>query len=507
MTNLESYYLTEEHELFRKSLREFLDKEVVPFVDQWEEDKRLPKELFKKFGDMGYFGMTQEEKYGGSNLDFWYDVIFIEEVSKSNSGGFSASISAHPYLSLSHLKHEASDFLKEKYLPKAIAGELVGALAITEPHAGSDVAGIKTTAVRQGDKYIINGSKCFITNGVFCDYMIVACKTAQTGSSGISMILVEGNAKGLSRNNLKKLGWKASDTAEIAFDNVEVPIENLLGEENKGFYYIMQRFELERLTLALGALASSEWAMEYTLQYMNERKAFGRTINKFQVLRHKMAQLSAEIESVKTFTYHVCKMHADKNYCVKEASMSKYLATELSDKVAYQCLQMFGGYGYMEEYKMARFFRDSRLGTIGGGSSEIMLEIISKMVIDDVSYGRQSTVDSPQQKNISIEELFATLPSRLKKEKANGIELNVLFEFENELNYLVEIKNQEVSFKNINDTKLTTHDLRLTTTTETYIAVETGKLNPQEAFMSGKIQVSDLGKMMQFGSLFKKLNN
>jgi acyl-CoA dehydrogenase len=195
MTNLESYYLTEEHELFRKSLREFLDKEVVPFVDQWEEDKRLPKELFKKFGDMGYFGMTQEEKYGGSNLDFWYDVIFIEEVSKSNSGGFGASISAHPYLSLSHLKHEASDFLKEKYLPKAIAGELVGALAITEPHAGSDVAGIKTTAVRQGDKYIINGSKCFITNGVFCDYMIVACKTAQTGSSGISMILVEGECQ------------------------------------------------------------------------------------------------------------------------------------------------------------------------------------------------------------------------------------------------------------------------------------------------------------------------
>lgn len=505
MNSLESYYLNEEHQLFRKSLREFLDKEVVPFVDQWEEDQRLPKELFKKFGDMGYFGMTQEEKYGGSNLDFWYDVIFIEEISKSNSGGFGASISAHPYLSLSHLKHEASDYLKEKYLPKAIAGELVGALAITEPHAGSDVAGIKTTAVRQGDKYIINGSKCFITNGVFCDYMIVACKTAQTGSSGISMILVDGNSKGLSRNNLKKLGWKASDTAEIAFDNVEVPVENLLGEENKGFYYIMQRFELERLTLGLGAIASSEWAIAYTLQYMNERKAFGRTINKFQVLRHRIAQLSAELESVKTFTYHVCKMHADKNYCVKEASMVKYLATELSDKVAYQCLQMFGGYGYMEEYKMARFFRDSRLGTIGGGSSEIMLEIISKMVIDDVSYGHQESRTKNQ--DISIEELFTSLPSRLKAEKANGVELNVLFEFENNLNYLIEIKNQDVTFRKVEDIFRTTHDLKLTTTTETYISVETGKLNPQEAFMSGKIQVSDLGKMMQFGSLFKKLNN
>jgi len=501
MTNLESYYLTEEHELFRKSLREFLDKEVVPFVDQWEEDARLPKELFKKFGDMGYFGMTQEEKYGGSNLDFWYDVIFIEEVSKSNSGGFGASISAHPYLSLSHLKHEASDYLKEKYLPKAIAGELVGALAITEPHAGSDVAGIKTTAVRQGDKYIINGSKCFITNGVFCDYMIVACKTASTGSSGISMILVEGNSNGLSRNNLKKLGWKASDTAEIAFDNVEVPLENLLGEENKGFYYIMQRFELERLTLALGALASSEWALEYTLQYMNERKAFGKTINKFQVLRHKMAQLSAEIESVKTFTYHVCKMHADKNYCVKEASMSKYLATELSDKVAYQCLQMFGGYGYMEEYKMARFFRDSRLGTIGGGSSEIMLEIISKMVIDDIDYQNRDVRN--ETKEITIEELFSSLSSRIKK--ANGIEMNVLFEFENDLNYSVIIANGNISINK--EKNLTTYDLILTTQTQTYIAVETGKLNPQEAFMSGKIQVSNLGKMMQFGTLFRKFNN
>jgi alkylation response protein AidB-like acyl-CoA dehydrogenase/putative sterol carrier protein len=500
MSNLESYYLTEEHQLFRKTLRDFLDKEVVPFVDQWEIDQRIPKELFLKFGEMGFFGLTQEEKYGGSNLDFWYDVIFIEEISKSNSGGFGASISAHPYLSMSHLKHEASDALKEKYLPKAITGEWHGALAITEPHAGSDVAGIKTTAVRDGDEYVINGSKCFITNGVSADYIVVACKTASTGSSGISMILVDGNAVGLSKNNLNKLGWKASDTAELAFDNVRVPISNLLGEENKGFYYIMQRFELERLTLALGAISSSEWAIDYTLQYMNERKAFGRTINKFQVLRHRIAQLSAELESVKTFTYHVCKMHADKNYCVKEASMAKLLATELSDKVAYQCLQMFGGYGYMEEYKIARFFRDSRLGTIGGGSSEIMCEIIAKMVIDDVSYA----VNSQQSMVISIDDLFSSLPSRLKTEKAKEVELNVLFEFENDLYYLIEIKNQAVKTKTI-DQRPATIDLTITTSTQIYIDVETGKLNPQEAFMSGKIQVSDLGKMMQFGSLFRKL--
>jgi acyl-CoA dehydrogenase len=285
----------------------------------------------------------------------------------------------------------------------------------------------------------------------------------------------------------------------------KVPITNLLGEEGKGFYYIMQRFELERLTLALGALASSEWALQYALQYMNERKAFGKTINKFQVLRHRIAQMAAEIENVKTFTYHVCKMYNDKNYCVKEASMSKLLATELSDKVAYQCLQMFGGYGYMEEYKIARFFRDSRLGTIGGGSSEIMLEIISKMVIDDVSYGRQTTVDSPKQKELNIEDIISSLPNRFKKEKANGIEMTILFEFENDLYYQIEIKNQNIVLSTV-DSRQSTVDLTITTTTETYIAVETGKLNPQEAFMSGKIQVSDLGKMMQFGSLFKKYN-
>jgi len=501
MTQLESYYLTEEHLLFRKTLRDFLDKEVVPNVDQWETESQIPKEIFLKFGEMGFFGLTQEEKYGGSNLDFWYDVIFIEEVSKSNSGGFGASISAHPYLSMSHLKHEASDYLKEKYLPKAITGEYVGALAITEPHAGSDVASIKTTAIKKGDKYIINGSKCFITNGVFCDYMIVACKTKDTGASGISMILIDGNSKGLTRTNLKKLGWKASDTAEITFDNVEVPIENLLGEENKGFYYIMQRFELERLTLALGAIASTEDAMKYTLQYMSERKAFGRSINKFQVLRHRIAQLSAELESIKNYTYLVCQMHSDKKYCVKEASMSKYLATELSDKAAYQCLQMFGGYGYMEDYKIARYFRDSRLGTIGGGTSEIMLEIIAKMVIEDIDYQNKDVRN--ETKEITIEELFSSLSSRIKK--ANGIEMNVLFEFENDLNYSVIIANGNISINK--EKNLTTYDLILTTQTQTYIAVETGKLNPQEAFMSGKIQVSNLGKMMQFGTLFRKFNN
>ncbi len=499
MTALEQYYLTEEHNLFRKTLRDFLDREVLPHIDQWEEDGCVPREIYKKFGDMGFFGLTQEEEYGGSNLDFWYDVIFIEEVAKCWSGGFSASVSAHPYLALSHIKYEASKALKDKYLVKAIAGEIVGCLGITEPHAGSDVAGIKTTATKQGDKYIINGSKCFITNGYLADFMIIACKTGE-GASGISMILVEGNEKGVTRSNLNKLGWRASDTAEIAFNNVEVPIGNLLGEENKGFYYIMQRFELERLTMSLGAIASSELMMQYTLQYMSERKAFGKPINKFQVLRHRIAQLSAELESVKAYTYLVCQMHSEKKYCVKEASMSKLLATELSDKLAYQCLQMFGGYGYMEEYKAPRFFRDSRLGTIGGGTSEIMCEIIAKMVIDDIDYEKREVRN--EIKKITIDELFATLPDRLKKEKAESIDMNIFFEFEDHLFYTVLIKNGNLSVQK--ERILNSYDLTLNTNTETYIAIETGKQNPQEAFMTGKVKVSDLGKMMQFGTLLKK---
>jgi len=283
-----------------------------------------------------------------------------------------------------------------------------------------------------------------------------------------------------------------------------VPIENLLGEENKGFYYIMQCFELERLTLALGAISASELMIQYTLQYMSERKAFGRSINKFQVLRHRIAQLSAELESVKTYTYLICQMHSEKKYCVKEASMSKYLATELSDKLGYQCLQMFGGYGYMEEYKAARFFRDSRLGTIGGGTSEIMLEIISKMVIDSVDYEKREVREETQ--TISIDDIINSLPTRLKTEKAAGVELNVLFEFEDGKKHLVQIKDKQVALSTV-DSRPSAVDLIITTNQDTYIAIETGKLNPQEAFMSGKVKVSDLGKMMQFGTLFRKLNN
>jgi alkylation response protein AidB-like acyl-CoA dehydrogenase len=386
---MSAYYFTEEHNLFRQSLRDFLQKEVVPYISEWESAGELPRSLYRKFGEMGYFGLLQSEAYGGLDLDFGFAVILNEEMARVNSAGFAASIIAHPFLALTHIGTQATPAQKEKYLVPAIKGELIGCLALTEPFAGSDLQNIRTTAVREGDHYIINGSKTFITNGVLSDFLVTAVKTASgSGGQGISMVLIDRNTPGVSATPLKKLGWHASDTGEIGFEEVRVPVGNLLGKENQGFLYIMQHFVLERLCLAIGAVAASEYAVEVTLAYMNSRYAFGRPINRFQVLRHRIAQLASEIEMNKQFLYHICQRHQDGDYLVKEASMCKLLSTQLSDRVMTQCLQMFGGYGFMEDYPLARMFRDSRLGTIGGGTSEIMCEIIARMVIDGKGYGK-----------------------------------------------------------------------------------------------------------------------
>lgn len=384
---MQQYFFTEEHQLFRQTLRDFLEKEINSHIDEWEAQGEIPRWVWQKFGEMGYFGIMYPEQYGGLDLDFFYTVVFLEEIQRTCSGGFAASIGAHPFLALAHINEEGTEAQKEQYLKPGIAGEIFGCLGITEPFGGSDVAAIRTTATKKGNEYIINGSKTFITNGVLSDFLVIAARTTQEGgSSGISMFIIDRDTPGVSATKLDKLGWRASDTGEIAFNEVCIPAENLLGEENRGFYYIMARFALERLIMAVGGIAACDYAMEYTLQYMSERQAFGRPINKFQELRHRMAQLASEIEMNRVFNYHLCRRYQDGDYLALEAAMSKLLSTELSDKVMYQCLQMFGGYGYMEDYKMARLFRDSRLGTIGGGTSEIMREIISKMVIDTVAY-------------------------------------------------------------------------------------------------------------------------
>ena len=384
---MSNIYFTEEHNLFRESLRDFLQKEVVPHIEKWEETGHIERFIWKKFGDMGYFGLAYPEKYGGLDLDLFYTVILLEELQRINSGGFAAAIWAHTYLAMTHLNKEGDDAIKSKYLADSISGDKIGCLCVTEPFGGSDVAGMRTTAVKDGDHYIINGSKTFITNGVYGDYMVVAAKTSpELGNKGISMFVVDSDTEGVSATKLDKLGWRASDTGEIAFDNVKVPASQLMGEEGKGFPYIMQHFALERLIMGINAHARAEYALEYTLQYMSERTTFGKSLDKYQALRHRFVDMHADMQICKNYNYMVADQLDKGAYVVEEATISKLKSTKMADEVAYNCLQFLGGYGYMEEYPLARIFRDSRLGPIGGGTSEILKEILSKIIIDKKSY-------------------------------------------------------------------------------------------------------------------------
>jgi acyl-CoA dehydrogenase len=380
-------YFTEEHEAFRASFKDFLQKEVVPFIDKWEKTGTIERFIWKKFGEMGYFGLCTPEEFGGLDLDLFYTVIFLEELQKVNSGGFAAAMWAHEYLAMTHLNKEGTEFIKQKYLVPSVAGDKIGCLCISEPFGGSDVAGMRSTAIKKGDSYILNGSKTFITNGVYSDYLIVAAKTDPSEKyKGISIFVVDRDTPGISATKLDKLGWRASDTAELAFDNVEIPAENMMGEEGKGFPYIMQHFAFERLIMGVNAHARAEFALDYAINYMQERVAFGKSLDKFQALRHKIAEMASKVDICREYNYSITKRLDQGTYVVKEASMSKLLSTKMADEVIYDALQMLGGYGYMEEYPMARLLRDSRLGPIGGGTSEILKEIIAKIVIDNKEY-------------------------------------------------------------------------------------------------------------------------
>ncbi|WP_233898782.1 acyl-CoA dehydrogenase family protein [Tenacibaculum piscium] len=384
---MNSMYFTEEHISFRESFKEFLQKEVVPHINKWEKEGTIERFIWTKFGEMGYFGINQPEEDGGLGLDLFYTVIFLEELQKINSGGFAAAMWAHAYLAMTHLNKEGDARIKKAYLTPSINGEKIGCLCISEPFGGSDVAGMRTNAVKKDDTYVINGSKTFITNGVYSDYLVVAAKTnLEEKHKGMSIFIVDRNIQGITATKLDKLGWRASDTAEIAFDNVVIPAENLMGEEGKGFPYIMQHFALERLIMAINAHARAEYAVDYVLKYMSEREAFGKTLDQFQALRHKVAEMASKVDMCREYNYSITKRLDDGAYVVKEASMSKMLSTKIADEVIYDALQLLGGYGYMEEYPLARLLRDSRLGPIGGGTSEILKEIIAKMIIDKKEY-------------------------------------------------------------------------------------------------------------------------
>jgi alkylation response protein AidB-like acyl-CoA dehydrogenase len=384
---MQNWYFTEEHQLFRESLKDFLRKEVAPHIEKWEETGRIEPFIWKKFGEMGYFGLAVPEEYGGLDLDLFYTVILLEELQKINSGGFAAAIWAHAYLAMTHLRKNGNEAQKEAYLAPSVNGEKIGCLGVTEPFGGSDVAGMRTMATKKGDSYIINGSKTFITNGVYGHYIILAAKTdSSVGNKGLSTFIVDLDSKGVSRNKLDKLGWRASDTAELAFDNVEVPAENRMGEEGKGFTFIIEAFSLERLIMGINAHARAEYALDYALQYMSERETFGKTLDQYQALRHRIVDLHADVDLCKHYNYGVVQKMDKGEYVVREATISKLKSTKMADEVIYNCLQFLGGYGYIEDYPMARLLRDSRLGTIGGGTSEILKEIIAKIVIDKKEY-------------------------------------------------------------------------------------------------------------------------
>lgn len=384
---MQSMYFTEEHQLFRESLKDFLQKEVVPHIEEWEASGTIDRAIWKKFGEMGFLGLATPEEFGGMGLDIFYTIILLEELQKINSGGFAAAVWAHVYLAMTHLNKNANDGQKKEFLAPSVLGEKIGCLGVSEPFGGSDVAGMRTTATKKGDSYIINGSKTFITNGVYGDYIILAAKTDPgAGNKGISLFIVDLKSKGVTANKLNKLGWRASDTAELAFDNVIIPATNLLDEEGKGFSLIMEAFAMERLVMGINAHARAEYSLEYAMQYMSEREAFGKSINQYQALRHRLVDLYADMDLCKQYNYGVAYKMDRGEYVVREATISKLKSTKMADDVAYDCLQFLGGYGYIEDYPMARMLRDSRLGPIGGGTSEILREIIAKIIIDKKEY-------------------------------------------------------------------------------------------------------------------------
>ena len=379
---MDSLYFNEEHKLFQESLREFFNKEVIPNISQWEKDEKVDHGILRKMGEMGFLGLEVEEKYGGMGLDFMYSTILCEELGRTGSPAFSTVVSAHSYLAMNYLVHAGDTFIKEKYLAPSVSGEKIGALAMTESYAGSDLKAIRTTAVKDGDHYFVNGSKTFISNGHYGQYMVTAVKTGE----GISMLVIDTDLPGVTTSKLDKVGIRSSDTAEVAFDNVRVPVTNLLGEEGRGFYYMMESLQVERLSLVVANIGLLEYTLDITLQYISERKAFGKTLNQMQVLRHRIADMASDIEAWKSFTYHTCYRHSKGEHVVKECSMLKLKTSDLLNDVVYKCLQMFGGYGFMEEYTIGRLHRDVRVIPIYGGTSEIMKEIIAKMVIDNVVY-------------------------------------------------------------------------------------------------------------------------
>ena len=369
---------TEEHEEFRAAVRRFVETELRPHAREWEEAHWFPNDVFARLAELGYLGLKYEERYGGQGGGYVADAVFAEELARCGSGGLAAGIGAHTSIALPPIWKFGTEDQKQRYLVPGIRGEKIGALGITEPDAGSDVAGLKTRAEAVDGGFVVNGSKMFITNGVRADFVVTAVKTTPDGGhQGLSFLIVD-KGEGVDAQPIEKMGWHASDTALIAYDDVFVPAENLLGELNQGFYLIMANFQWERLLMALGSVGGMQAMFERTLQYAQERRAFGKPIGSHQVIRHKLAEIALTIEAGRDLTYHALRRFVDGEDAVREVTMAKLATQRAAFDVADDCLQIHGGAGYMVEYDIERAARDARLGPIGGGTDEIMKEILGK---------------------------------------------------------------------------------------------------------------------------------
>ncbi|WP_347551698.1 acyl-CoA dehydrogenase family protein [Pseudalkalibacillus hwajinpoensis] len=373
-------YLTKDHEAFRKSLRKFLAKEAEPFFEQWEEDRMIPRGFWDKLAAQGYLCPTLSEAYGGLNVDWGFAVIINEELERVGSG--LVGVGLHNDIVVPYLESFGTEDQKQRWLPKCVSGEIITAIAMTEPGTGSDLANIKTTAILKDDHYVLNGSKTFITNGIHSDLVLVACKTdpkATPAYKGVSLLVVERDTPGFSRGRkLNKVGLHSQDTAELFFEDCRVPKGNLLGEEGKGFLYLMDKLQQERLLVAIAAQVAAEDMVEMTMNYIQERKAFGQSISKFQHIQFEMVEMKTQVEIGRTFLDSLVADHIAGEDIVTKVSMAKYWLTDMAKDVSQRCLQLHGGYGYMEEYKIARRFRDIPVSAIYAGTNEIMKTIIAK---------------------------------------------------------------------------------------------------------------------------------
>ena len=376
---------SEEHELFRGAVRRFVSEEIVPNVERWEERGEIPRRLFLRMGELGMLGVDYPSALGGAEADLWMSVVLAEELARCRSGGVAFSVIVHTDMSSPWLVRFGTEEQKARYLPGILRGETVCALAITEPGAGSDMAALATRARRDGDDWVISGSKTFITNGVYGDLYFVAARTrdGEPRHRGLSQFLVERGAPGLAvAKKLQKTGMWASDTAELVFEEVRVPAGNLIGEEGRGFYQLAEGLQRERLMAAVLCVSAAHQALEDCRVYLSQRRAFGRSLAELQALRHRVADMATRIEAARRLTYHAVERLDEGEDAVTEVSMAKLYATEAANRVAYEAVQLHGGYGYMRESSIERFARDYRLWTIASGTSEIMREIISKRLLD-----------------------------------------------------------------------------------------------------------------------------